>query len=1014
MYVSFRNCVFLLMFVLFALPNKGASQSTVSNSPEKLDFNQVVYYFQSQNYESAQHLAANLLTSVNYRLTYNDDEIEDLRFFAVASGVILADLQSVGEAKAMLNKTNRKQIYVRLAFFLGHYYFSQGLYEESLIHYELINDLYLTFDELNQARFEKGVGYFSQKKFDNAAPYFKTLIQDKVSIFANHAKYYLGFIAFAEGKYADALPLFQEVQNDSVYSGVVPFYLSYIYYKNGQLEKALTIGESYLKSGNDLHQKEVLSLLASIYFNKGESSKSVQYYEKSLLLGVELDSLQHFELGSGYHEIGKFSKAVEHLKPLSLGKNDVALNSMYILGDAYLQLNDKSNARSAFQFFISGNQKSANMEFAKFSHAKLSLDLGFEDQAITEFSDFISQYSTSTYVAEAREILLLYYSRTNNFRQALELLKQFPQSSVSYQKVAPRIYFGRGIELINDLQYAAADNLFSELKQFKTSTFYAPSVFWRGELAYRNEKYEQCINFLNEFLRSRVDPLGEATMENAWYNLGYAHFEQEEYAKAMFFFEKLIASNKLVTQELRTESILRAADCAFMEKNTAKAKSLYTQVINSKGYGNDYASFQLALIAGITSTTEKINLLRAGLQKFSTSEYVPLMTMELADTYMSEEDYEKAVALLEKIPSLVDKDDEFIPESYLKLGIAYYNLDQRSEAIIQYEKLIAQFPASTQAAEALENAKAIYVERGEIDAYQNFLESGGRSIDKLQKDSLLFQYVQTVYADGKEVPLKHALDEYLKKFPEGLFVADVLNYKAEILVKEKKWIEAAELYTLLLSKGTTKYQEKALRQSARIYFFELADYKMALESFSQLVTLSTKSDILLEANRGQVRSHYFLKSWSVGSVTAKSLLANPASNNDDRSYAEIILAYADQLEKRYISSNEFFSSVIKNNKSSLAAEARYQIAFNYFQTGNLAESESACIVTIEQSGSYEQWITRAYILLGDIFYAQKDFFNARATLKSVIENCNVPDLRSEAERKLAIIESEEKNSLKKP
>ena len=1013
MFTSFRYCIFLLVLIFFTLPYSGASQSNISNSPEKLDYETVVNFFNADNYQNAQHLAGTLLSSAKHKAVYSDEELEDIKFYSIASGVLLKDLQSVIEAKTMLINTTRKHMHARLAFFLGHYYFLQGIYDESIIHHELTSELYLTISQLDQSRFEKGVGYFSQKKFDNAAPYFKTLIQDKNSAYINHSKYYLGFISFAEGKYAQALPLFIDIEHVPAYTSVVPFYISYIHYKNGQTEKALTAAEAYLNSGNELHQKEVLSLLASIYFKKGESSKSVQYYEKALKLGVELDSLQHFELGSGYHDIGKFSKSVEQLRPLSIGNNEIALNSMFILGDAYLQLNEKANARSAFQFFISGNQKNDKMELAKFNHAKISLDLGYEDQAITGLTDFLNQYPNSVYVTEAREILLLYYARTNNFRQALELLKQFSQSSASYQKVAPRIYFGRGIELVNDLQYAAADELLSQIRQFKSSPFYAPSIFWRGELAYRNEKYEQSINYLNEFLRIRVEPLGEASIEHAWYNLGYAYFELEDYAKAMPFFEKLNASNKNITQELRNESILRAADCAFMEKNTTKAKSLYGQVSNSKDYGNDYASFQLALIAGINSSTEKITLLRSALQKFPSSVYIPLMTMELADTYMSEEDYEKAILLLEKIPSLVDKDDEFIPESYLKLGIAYYNLEQTSEAITQYERLVTQFPSSAQAAEALENAKALYVEKGQIDAYQEFLKTGGRSIDNLQKDSLLFQYVQTVYADGKDIPLQNALDEYVKKFPDGLFIADVLNYKSEMLVKQKKWNEAANNYVLLASKGTTKYQEKALRQSARIYFFELANYALALESFNQLVALTTKSDVMLEAMRGQVRAHYFLKLWNDGATSAKALLANPASNNDDKSYADIILGYTDQIQKKYIDANVYFSRAIKNNKSSLGAEARYQIAYNLFQAGNLSESETACIETIEQSGSYEHWITRAYILLGDIFFRQKDYFNARATLKSVIENCSIPELQSEAEQKLATIESEEKSSLKK-
>ena len=68
---------------------------------------------------------------------------------------------------------------------------------------------------------------------------------------------------------------------------------------------------------------------------------------------------------------------------------------------------------------------------------------------------------------------------------------------------------------------------------------------------------------------------------------------------------------------------------------------------------------------------------------------------------------------------------------------------------------------------------------------------------------------------------------------------------------------------------------------------------------------------------------------------------------------------------------------------------------------------------IEKSGSNDFWAARSYILLGDIFLSQKDFFNAKATLQSVIENCRIPELKEEAVEKLKKIESLEKVNEKK-
>ncbi|MEJ7680580.1 MAG: hypothetical protein WKG06_22550 [Segetibacter sp.] len=61
---------------------------------------------------------------------------------------------------------------------------------------------------------------------------------------------------------------------------------------------------------------------------------------------------------------------------------------------------------------------------------------------------------------------------------------------------------------------------------------------------------------------------------------------------------------------------------------------------------------------------------------------------------------------------------------------------------------------------------------------------------------------------------------------------------------------------------------------------------------------------------------------------------------------------------------------------------------------------------VNKAGSYEYWTTKAYILLGEVYLKQKDYFNAEATLKSVSENATIPELKEEAKKKLDEVISE--------
>lgn len=222
--------------------------------------------------------------------------------------------------------------------------------------------------------------------------------------------------------------------------------------------------------------------------------------------------------------------------------------------------------------------------------------------------------------------------------------------------------------------------------------------------------------------------------------------------------------------------------------------------------------------------------------------------------------------------------------------------------------------------------------------------------------------------------------------------------------------KAADVLEKLGSKGPSKYQEKALRQAGKLHFFDLKDYESAQRVFANLIAVSSNPEVILEAVRGEVRSFYYLKRWGDGRSSAATLLQNQVATQDDKSFAHMILGYSDQLAGSWNNSTVNFKAVTENNNAALGAEARFQLAKNQFFAGNLSEAERLATIAIDKSGSYEYWITRSYLLLGEIFLEQKDFFNAKATLKSIVDNCSIIELRQEAANLLTKIEKTEKDA----
>ena len=107
-----------------------------------------------------------------------------------------------------------------------------------------------------------------------------------------------------------------------------------------------------------------------------------------------------------------------------------------------------------------------------------------------------------------------------------------------------------------------------------------------------------------------------------------------------------------------------------------------------------------------------------------------------------------------------------------------------------------------------------------------------------------------------------------------------------------------------------------------------------------------------------------------------------------------------------------FRTVASLSKAAYGAEARYEIANCLFIQNRIPDAEKAAFEVINKSGSYEFWVTKSYILLGDIYFKQKDYFNAKATYESVSQNSTIPELKEAAQQKLDKAKEEERSSSK--
>ena len=303
--------------------------------------------------------------------------------------------------------------------------------------------------------------------------------------------------------------------------------------------------------------------------------------------------------------------------------------------------------------------------------------------------------------------------------------------------------------------------------------------------------------------------------------------------------------------------------------------------------------------------------------------------------------------------------------------------------------------------------KDVYAKKNNLPGYYEWLQNKGFTVSEQEKDSTFWHSVQLARDDGDcEAQLKSA-SYYLDNLLNPIKEISAHYYMATCLYSQNKMTEALFHYDFITTKPNNNYYTEALKYAGEITF-QAGHYKLALGHFSTLENVGISQEDLAIANKGQFYCFHFLN--------------NPQSTIE---YAKKVLNISDQIEKTYEdaylflgqsymsinkldSARHFFQKVTQLTKSIAAAEAKYHICEISYLKNNYQECETQIMELVQQKPSYDYWLAKGIILLGDNFIALKDFFNAKHSLKSIIDNYdgkNKDTLVAQAVQKLEYVEN---------
>jgi len=906
----------------------------------------------------------------------------------------------------------------RTALALGQYYFRHEDLNKAIPYYESANISNLTNQEIADSKFELAYAYFNSRQFEKAEPLFASIkeVQGKYYLAGN---YYYGLLAYNDGKYEEALSSFKRIDNEPQYRNIVPYYIAEIYYFMGNRKKALEEAMRLTSRPEKLYYDNELHLLAAqVLFEDQRYGEALPYFEHYYDNTDKIRKEELYEMGYSYYRVNEWKNAIEKFKPLSNAQDSLGQTAMYLLGDCYLKTGDKKSARNAFSIcsdmpFNNGQQEASLLLFGK-----LSYDMGYNDDAIRGFTTLIRDFPESPYGSEAKTFLSDLLIKTNRYEEAYAAMKNVAARNADYWKVWQKVTYGYAMQQLQNGNLTEANNLLTaSLENPVDDAYESVAYFWRGDIAYRQNRPADVLNNLKPFVSKyennrRLSLLSpQATLPNAYLNMGYAAMTLQDYSAAQNYFAKA-RQGVDAGSSIAVNAGLREADAAFMQKNFKEALSLYDKAIAANTAESDYARLQKGKLLGVQGkVNDKMALLQQVVNKGAASNYANEARYELASTYIEEDKYQQAINLLQ--PLTTDPNARnYASKAWTKIGFAYQELDNNAKAIDAYKKVITDFPAGEDRTIALDALRSLYMESNQPEAYASLLkENNLPSAGSESLDSTYYATAEAQVAGGRWANARATLSAYLEKFPNGAFTTKAHYYKGESHYQLKENDAALGEYDIVLAAPWNEFSEASAKRAADIAY-KSGNFQKAAGYYGLLRNAAMSKENLQLAYSGLMRSWYNNGQYEQAGSYADTLLTMPELDEDIMNEVQFFKAKSLQRTNKASEALAVYQQLQQAKNNNVASEARYRIAELYYQQNNLKDAEAAAAEALRQNAGNDYWVVKSYLLIADILVKQKDYFNAKATLQSLVKNTKNADLKREATQKLEEVRKMEKQQNK--
>lgn len=860
--------------------------------------------------------------------------------------------------------------------------FDEQMYQQADVEFGKVNQKELGKSEQSQFVFKSGYSNYALGRYPEAKKRFVELESLPVSQYSSPARYAMGFMNYVEKDFTEALEWFGKSVKDPRFEELSSFYIVDCRFMLKDYAYVVDEGVKLYDRLPAERQARLARAISESYLVLGNNALARKYYELGDTASEGGKDSDYFYAGSVMYAVQDYEGAVRNFTRISDKSDSLWQIAAYQLGNSYIQLKDKVSALDAFRSASLMHFDADIEEDAAFNHAKLAFDLNNDGSF---FESYLKKYSTSRKGEQIYGYMALARLANRDYAGAIEAYDKIGNPNQEEDRNYLKANYLRANQLVSAGAYSDA------LPFLRSATvgvsahdpFCQLSKFWIAECQYRTGDFKEAYSgFTGLYNISALD--GKPEGDILPYNIGYSAFKQGNYDSASKWFERslpyLDAGRALDARE-------RKADCFLGLKDYDSAIEAYQKVIDAMG-GDKYIYpyFQKAICYGLDGDNKKKAETLKLVEDFPASATLYGEALyELGRTWLDLKENSKAISVFRKLRDRAVAQID-VARGLIGEGMACVNLKRYDEALGCYKTVVADYPGSEFAEDALLAIESVYRSKKEPQKYVEYLEKNGLTSGKTgnEKENLYFNAGEQNFTAGNYEQARISLEKYLNLFPEGKYLPEVWYYLAECMRQQGDKMGACDAFRKASEIGKdASYAEQSLQGYADLCL-ELERFDAAYDTYSELVSRTSFDERRKHSYRGMMNAAYGARRYDDALYAADKL----ADNSLETKYviAKSLLATSQRTDAL-----EMLGELAGQPDTPQGAEACYLLIQDSFERGRFGEVSDKVYAFSPKAGGQNYWLARAFITLGDSFVETGNLQQARTTYESVRDGYSSDD-----------------------